>query len=273
MSDIRIWVARQLLKWCGESFFEGDIVKKIGYWILPLLLLTATSCQKTYEYKRILPWHLKLTKNINEEVYRKSGNYMEIFFDENNNPVKGYGYKNHKKWCYLNFDNRGRLTSMDMKKNTPFLDNVKTKYLYTDNLLQKVRFFSNGTLIVEFIFYYRPNNAVLKIENIINNLIDGEIESTNKYFSEYEFYNDYMLENHHDKFNTRRKTYFAKNKNKVIYYDPIFAALYKPYQDKGMQIYKCEHFQGDKLIKVDKYDAFGTLKQEDKPTDSHKIEQ
>ncbi len=38
-----------------------------------------------------------------------------------------------------------------------------------------------------------------------------------------------------------------------------FAALHKPYQDRNMQIYKYEDFQGDKLINVVKYDAFGNV--------------
>lgn len=239
---------------------KGDILKVIKYWIL-LILLLASGCPKKYEYKRILPLHLKLTENTDEEALQESGEYIELFFDENDKPVKGYGYKDHKKWCYLNFDNRGRLASMNFEKD--LLNDITTvKYIYAGDLLEEVRSFSDGTLAFEIRFYYHSDNTISKIENIANDLIDGEIVSTNRYFTEFEYNDDYILENHNDKFNTRRKTYFANNKNKVTYYDPVFAALYKPYQDKNMQVYKVERFQGDKLVKVKEYDAFGNVKKE-----------
>ena len=235
-------------------------MKVIKYWIL-LILLLAPGCPKKYEYKRILPLHLKLTENTDEEALRKSGEYVELFFDENDKPVKGYGYKNHKNRIYLNFDNRGRLASVIFEKSPEF-DNTTIKYIYAGVQLEEIRSFFDGTLGCKQKFYYNSDNTILKIENIANDLIDGEIVSTNRYFTEFEFHNDYILENHNDKFNTRRKTYFAKNENKVIYYDPIFATLYKPYQDRNMQVYRYEQFQGDKPIKVDEYDAFGNIKKE-----------
>jgi hypothetical protein len=237
-------------------------MKVIKYWILLLFLLITTGCPKKHAYKRILPLHLKLTENTDEEALQKSGEYVELFFDENDKPVEGYGYKDHKKWCYLNFDNQGRLASMSFEK-TPLNDKTTAKYSYAGDLLEEIRLFFDGTLRIEQKFYYNSDDTILKIENIVNDLIDdGEIVSTDRYFTEFEFHNDYILENHNDKFNTKRKTYFRDNKNKVIYYDPIFAALYKPYQDRNMQVYKCEQFQGDKLIKVNEYDAYGNVKKE-----------
>jgi Mg2+ and Co2+ transporter CorA len=240
---------------------KGDIMKVIKYWILLILLLITTGCPKKHKYKRILPHHLKLTENTDEEALQESGDYIELFFDESDKPVQGYGYNNHEKWCYLNFDNRGRLASMIFEKGPEF-DNTTIKYIYAGEQLEEVRSFFDGTLGFEIKIYYNSDNTISKIENVVNELIDDETISTDRYFTEFEFHNDYILENHNDKFKTRRKTYFTKNKHKVIYYDPIFAALYKPYQDKNMQVYKCEQFQGDKLIKVYEYDAFGSVKKE-----------
>ena len=72
------------------------------------------------------------------------------------------------------------------------------------------------------------------------------------------FYNDMVSNEYKIDYDRKEKIYFKKSLEKVIYLDPIFHFLYKPFNEKNMFINKIEYIdKNDKVIKTIQYDKYG----------------
>jgi len=196
------------------------------------------------KYKSIiLKNNLVFDPSLNHEELIKSGNYVKLYLDKNDIPLKGVLFSNNIDFSQIFFDEKGNLSSINSLDKS---DVHTISYSYKNEKLFKVSFVEKNKIACEMIFYYK-NFTLNKIEQIKYDVNDSETSIKDKIVISFRIKKNLLIKKYQQYANNNiieEHTYFKprSDKYKLIYFDndsieKILPEVYRYKTSIGKKLY------------------------------------